>query len=70
MTPLPKRRASTGRKGQRRAAISLKVVNLVACPNCHELRKPHQACPKCGFYKKKTDENSTRSEAHQKKKSG
>lgn len=53
MGALPKRRISTGRKGRRRAAIRLKIPNLVACPNCSELKKPHQACPFCGYYKGK-----------------
>jgi len=23
------------------------------CPNCHEHKMPHRACPKCGFYKER-----------------
>jgi large subunit ribosomal protein L32 len=27
-------------------------VGLSECPNCHEKKLPHRACPKCGVYKK------------------
>jgi len=53
MGALPKRRISTGRKGRRRTAIKLKVPGLVVCPNCSQLKKPHQACSACGYYKGK-----------------
>jgi len=59
MGALPKRKHSTQRKGKRRAAIKLKRPTLVPCPNCGELKKPHQTCPACGKYKKK-NENPTR----------
>jgi large subunit ribosomal protein L32 len=26
-------------------------VGLSECPNCHEKKLPHRACPKCGEYK-------------------
>ena len=25
--------------------------SLSECPNCHEQKMPHRACPKCGTYK-------------------
>ena len=34
MTPLPKRKSSSGRRDRRRAHDSLKSRNSVACPNC------------------------------------
>ena len=30
----------------------LTAVGLSDCPNCHEKKLPHRACPKCGVYKK------------------
>lgn len=51
MTPLPKRRHSTRRGGQREAAIKVKLNNLEPCPRCKALKKPHRVCPSCGFYK-------------------
>lgn len=51
MGALPKRRISTARQGKRRSVIKLKRPTLVACLNCQQLKKPHQACPHCHEYK-------------------
>ena len=51
MTPLPKRKVSKGRRDRRRAHDALKARNLVACPNCGEMRLPHHVCPSCGYDK-------------------
>jgi large subunit ribosomal protein L32 len=48
---VPKRRHSTGRKGRRRSVIKIKPPALILCPNCQQPKKPHRACPNCGFYK-------------------
>ena len=50
MTPLPKRRVSSGRRDRRRAHDALKVRNIVVCPNCGETRLPHRVCANCGHY--------------------
>ncbi len=50
MTPLPKRKLSSGRRDRRRAHDALKARDVVTCPNCGEPRLPHRVCPKCGFY--------------------
>jgi large subunit ribosomal protein L32 len=50
MTPLPKRRVSSGRRDRRRAHDALKARNVVVCPNCGETRLPHRVCNNCGFY--------------------
>ena len=31
--------------------VTLKGHSLSECPNCHEKKMPHRACPKCGYYK-------------------
>lgn len=49
--PNPKRRHSTRRTGNRRAHDFLTSSSLSECPNCHEKKLPHHACPKCGTYK-------------------
>ena len=49
--PNPKRRHSTRRTANRRAHDFLTAVGVSECPNCHEKKLPHQACPKCGAYK-------------------
>jgi large subunit ribosomal protein L32 len=53
MTPLPKRRHSTMRQGKRRATHILKLANIIACPNCKQPTRPHNACSSCGFYRGK-----------------
>lgn len=50
MTPLPKRRVSSGRRDRRRAHDALKARNVVECPNCGEPRLPHRVCSNCGHY--------------------
>jgi len=50
MTPLPKRRVSSGRRDRRRAHDALKARNVVVCSNCGETRLPHRVCPNCGHY--------------------
>ncbi len=49
--PNPKRRHSQKRTSTRRAHDALKSHSLSECPNCHEKKMPHRACPKCGYYK-------------------
>jgi large subunit ribosomal protein L32 len=51
---VPKKKTSHARRDQRRAHDAMKKLNLVACPNCDELRVPHRVCPNCGFYKGRT----------------
>ncbi|MCK9221140.1 MAG: 50S ribosomal protein L32 [Limnochordia bacterium] len=48
---LPKRRHSKARVRTRRNSVRTKTPNLVECPQCHEPRLPHRACPNCGTYK-------------------
>jgi len=54
MGALPKKKISRGRQGKRRKNINLKVAKLALCPNCHQPKKPHRACPNCGTYKNLT----------------
>jgi len=49
--PNPKRRHSQKRTATRRAHDALSKHALSECPNCHERKMPHRACPKCGYYK-------------------
>ena len=53
MTALPKRKISTRRQGKRRASHQVKLPTLVECRHCHQLKKPHQICPNCGYYRQK-----------------
>ena len=49
--PNPKRRHSKKRTSTRRAHDFLATSSLSECPECHEPKLPHRACPKCGQYK-------------------
>lgn len=49
--PLPKRRHSNTRTRKRRSHDALTIPNLAECPNCHERKLPHRACPACGYYR-------------------
>lgn len=49
--PLPKRRHSNARTNKRRTHDVLPAPTTAECSNCHATVRPHNACPKCGFYK-------------------
>jgi len=49
--PNPKRRHSHSRKNKRRTHDSLTPRQPGECPNCHEPKLPHVACPACGYYR-------------------
>lgn len=51
MPPLPKRRTSRARQGERRQHLHITPPHLVECPHCHEMRPSHVVCPNCGMYK-------------------
>jgi len=47
---VPKRRVSTTRKRERRSHHALTVPRLEECSHCHQPKRPHHACPNCGWY--------------------
>ena len=47
---VPKRRTSRSVTRSRRTHKKIALVNLSPCPNCGELGRSHQVCPKCGQY--------------------
>ncbi|MCA9839460.1 MAG: 50S ribosomal protein L32 [Trueperaceae bacterium] len=51
--PVPKKRMSRSARDTRRAHDALTAPTLVACPQCKEMKPPHQVCPHCGTYKGK-----------------
>jgi large subunit ribosomal protein L32 len=52
---LPKWRKSKSKTRSRKANFygSLKLPNLVKCPNCGSYKESHRVCYKCGQYKGK-----------------
>jgi large subunit ribosomal protein L32 len=47
---VPKRKTSPSKRGMRRSHDSLKVEAYQECPNCGELKRPHNLCNACGHY--------------------
>ncbi|PIY68586.1 50S ribosomal protein L32 [Candidatus Roizmanbacteria bacterium CG_4_10_14_0_8_um_filter_39_9] len=47
MTPLPKRKHSTRRKGKRLASNAVVLPQLVVCKNCGKKKRSHRICKYC-----------------------
>ncbi|PHX97939.1 MAG: 50S ribosomal protein L32 [Gemmatimonadetes bacterium] len=47
---VPKRRTSKRKKRARNTHKKAAPVVIQACPKCGGTRRPHRACPECGFY--------------------
>ncbi|MGI4950163.1 MAG: 50S ribosomal protein L32 [Janthinobacterium lividum] len=47
---VPKRKTSPSRRGMRRAHDALSIDSFQECPNCGELKRPHNLCGHCGHY--------------------
>ncbi|HOV99048.1 MAG TPA: 50S ribosomal protein L32 [Bacteroidota bacterium] len=48
--PNPKRRHSKTRGRKRRTHYKASAPSLQECPQCHEMKLQHRACPHCGYY--------------------
>lgn len=51
MAGQPKKKISHANQGMRRSHLALAELNLVPCPQCRTLKRPHEACPHCGTYR-------------------
>lgn len=47
----PKKKHSHANQGKRRSHLALTAPTLVPCPQCRTLKRPHEACPRCGTYR-------------------
>ena len=45
-----KSKTSKQRTNKRWANFKVAAPTLTECPQCHELKVPHQVCKKCGYY--------------------
>ncbi|MCA9284406.1 MAG: 50S ribosomal protein L32 [Phycisphaerales bacterium] len=45
----PTFRTSPGRSRRRRAHHAIRADHAVLCPNCGAAKRPHHACPSCGY---------------------
>ena len=48
--PNPQTAAFRSRTSKRRTHDALKPVPVGTCPQCQEVKRPHQVCPNCGYY--------------------
>jgi large subunit ribosomal protein L32 len=48
--PNPKQRKPSSGKNSRRSHHALEQINVSTCEKCASPKKPHYACPACGFY--------------------
>lgn len=46
----PKKKTSKSRRDMRRSHDALSAASYQECPNCGELKRPHNVCPHCGQY--------------------
>ena len=54
MPAVPKKKTSHSKQGRRRRHLAVAAVELAPCPQCHQPRPPHTACPICGTYHGRT----------------
>lgn len=47
---VPKRKVSKAKGRSRIANWKASAPALVACPQCHELKRAHAVCEACGYY--------------------
>ena len=50
---VPFRRTSKTKKRMRRTHLKKTANEMIACPNCGAMTRPHRACMECGYYKGK-----------------
>lgn len=48
---LPKRKTSRSKSRKRRTHYTVALPPASFCPECNEMKPPHRACPRCGYYK-------------------
>ncbi|QHL89850.1 50S ribosomal protein L32 [Sphingomonas changnyeongensis] len=47
---VPKRKTSPSKRNMRRSHDALRATAFQECPNCGELKLPHNVCGACGHY--------------------
>ncbi len=50
MAPLTKRKYAKSRQRERRGHMKIPTPAMVDCPQCHNPKLAHRACPTCGYY--------------------
>lgn len=62
----PKRRHSPTRQAKRRLHDVLPRPAVRECTHCHAPVRPHNACPKCGYYKGRKADHTIKEEKSEK----
>lgn len=47
---VPKKKVTSSRRDMRRSHHALKAPSYNECPNCGEMKRPHNVCAACGYY--------------------
>ncbi len=47
---VPKAKVSKARRNSRKANWKISTPTMIECPHCHDYKKPHMVCKKCGYY--------------------
>ena len=50
MAPLTKRKYAKSRQRERRGHMKIPTPAMDKCPQCHNPKLAHRACPTCGYY--------------------
>jgi large subunit ribosomal protein L32 len=50
MAPLTKRKYAKSRQRERRGHLKIPFAAINDCPQCHNAKLSHHACPTCGYY--------------------
>jgi large subunit ribosomal protein L32 len=48
---VPKKKTSKSRRNMRRSHHAIAAQPYVECKNCGELKRPHNVCSHCGYYR-------------------
>jgi large subunit ribosomal protein L32 len=51
MGAVPKKKLTRARRGRRLTAYKLKPQHSALCSRCRSAKRPHTACPTCGYYR-------------------
>lgn len=46
----PRSKKSKSARDMRRSHLALKTNAVMECPNCGEIKRPHNVCDACGHY--------------------
>jgi len=49
--PNPMKKHTRSRRNKRRSHDALSTPGTSVCPQCNEIKRPHQVCPNCGTYR-------------------